>query len=109
MGNFGLGEMVIVLILVLLLFGAKRLPELAGSMGKGVSQFRRGLQETRDETAAVLNAPADQPAISPGMQGAGAGVAGVGGAGFAGASGQGQPVGAGQAAGEGRAPRRLLE
>ena len=44
-GNFGFWEILIVLVLVLLLFGAKRIPEIAGSMGKGIREFKRSLTE----------------------------------------------------------------
>ncbi len=44
---FGLGyqELMIILIIVLLLFGAQKLPELARGLGKSVSEFKRGQQE----------------------------------------------------------------
>jgi sec-independent protein translocase protein TatA len=41
--NLGMGEVLIILVIVLLLFGAKRIPEIAGSLGKGISQFKRNL------------------------------------------------------------------
>jgi len=34
-GNLGIGELLIIMVVILLLFGAKRIPEIAGSMGKG--------------------------------------------------------------------------
>ena len=46
-GNFGMGEMLIILVIVLLLFGAKRIPEIAGSMGKGISEFKRNLSDAQ--------------------------------------------------------------
>jgi sec-independent protein translocase protein TatA len=44
---FGLGtpEIIGILLLLLLLFGAKRLPELARGLGQGIGEFRRTLQE----------------------------------------------------------------
>jgi len=49
LGNFGFTEMMIVLVIVLLLFGAKRIPEIAGSMGKGIKEFKKNINEaTRD-------------------------------------------------------------
>lgn len=41
----GLGELVIILVVVLLLFGAKRLPEIAKSVGKSTKEFKRGMEE----------------------------------------------------------------
>jgi sec-independent protein translocase protein TatA len=44
-GNLGFGEILVVLIIVLLLFGAKRIPEIAGSMGKGIREFKKSINE----------------------------------------------------------------
>ncbi|MDE5749497.1 MAG: twin-arginine translocase TatA/TatE family subunit [Duncaniella sp.] len=41
--NLGTGEIIVILVVVLLLFGAKRIPELARSLGRGVNQFKEGL------------------------------------------------------------------
>jgi sec-independent protein translocase protein TatA len=43
--NLGFGEVLIILVVVLLLFGAKRIPEIAGSLGKGINQFKRSINE----------------------------------------------------------------
>jgi sec-independent protein translocase protein TatA len=45
MFGFGIGELVVVLVIVLVVFGAGRLPEVMGSLGKGVQSFKRGLRE----------------------------------------------------------------
>ncbi|HET8770913.1 MAG TPA: twin-arginine translocase TatA/TatE family subunit [Gemmatimonadaceae bacterium] len=52
---FGLGptELIIGLIVVLLLFGAKRIPEIAGSFGKSIKEFKKGMNEVQRE----INAP----------------------------------------------------
>lgn len=47
--NFGMGEMLIILVVVLLLFGAKRIPEIAGSMGKGINEFKRNLSDAQKQ------------------------------------------------------------
>ena len=44
-GNLGFWEILIILVIVLLLFGAKRIPEIAGSMGKGIREFNKSLTE----------------------------------------------------------------
>ena len=46
-GNFSVWEILLVLVLVLLLFGAKRIPEIAGSMGKGIKEFKRSISDTQ--------------------------------------------------------------
>lgn len=50
--RFGWTEILVILALVLILFGAKRLPELARSLGRSLREFKRGTQdllETDDE------------------------------------------------------------
>ena len=45
MGSLGPGEMVLILLVVLLLFGASRLPKLARSMGQASKEFKTGMKE----------------------------------------------------------------
>ncbi len=42
-------ELLIVLVIILLFFGAKRVPELARSLGRGKREFRRGIEEAEAE------------------------------------------------------------
>jgi sec-independent protein translocase protein TatA len=49
-------EMLILLAIVLLFFGAKRVPELGRSLGKGLQEFRKGKTEAGEEDAAELQA-----------------------------------------------------
>lgn len=60
---FGLGptELFIGLIIVLLLFGAKRIPEIAGSFGKSIKEFKKGMNEVQRE----INAPSEQESLPP--------------------------------------------
>ena len=48
---FGMGhyEIIIVLIVILLVFGAKRIPEMAQGLGKGIKEFRKAMREVKDE------------------------------------------------------------
>lgn len=48
-GSIGMQEIVLVLFILLLLFGAKRLPELGQSLGKGIREFKRGLNEIKED------------------------------------------------------------
>ena len=43
--GMGIGELLVVLVIVLVVFGAGRLPEVMGSIGKGVQAFKKGLRE----------------------------------------------------------------
>jgi TatA/E family protein of Tat protein translocase len=58
---FGIGtsELIIIMVIVLLVFGAKRLPEIGQSMGKGIRDFKRSL---RDVERTIEN---DQPPPPP--------------------------------------------
>lgn len=55
--NFGVTEMLIILVVVLLLFGAKRIPEIAGSMGKGINEFKRNLSDAQKQITEAPPAP----------------------------------------------------
>lgn len=48
-GNLGAGEIILILLVVLILFGAKKIPELAKGLGKGMSEFKKGLKEVENE------------------------------------------------------------
>ena len=47
--NLGGGEIVLILALVLILFGAKKLPELAKGLGQGIKEFKKSARETVNE------------------------------------------------------------
>jgi len=65
MFGMGIGELLVVLVIVLVVFGAGRLPEVMGSLGKGVQAFKRGLREppeidvTPDDKAAPAKPKSD--------------------------------------------------
>lgn len=48
-GGLGGSELIIILIIVLLLFGGKKIPELMRGVGKGISGFKKGLNDIEDE------------------------------------------------------------
>ena len=49
LGNLGMTEILFLLVIVLLVFGAKRLPEIGASMGKGIREFKKSMREVTDE------------------------------------------------------------
>lgn len=49
MGSLGPTELIIVLVIFVLLFGAKKLPELGGSIGKGIKNFKRGIDDASED------------------------------------------------------------
>jgi sec-independent protein translocase protein TatA len=48
LGGIGWPEILVVLVILLLIFG-RRLPEIARSMGRSLNEFKKGMQETKDE------------------------------------------------------------
>ena len=47
--NLGTGEIIVIVLVILLLFGGKKIPELMKGVGKGVKSFKQGLNELEDE------------------------------------------------------------
>lgn len=48
-GNLGTGEIIIIALIVLLLFGGKKIPELMKGLGKGVKNFKDGVKGLEDD------------------------------------------------------------
>jgi sec-independent protein translocase protein TatA len=55
----GATEIILVLVVVLILFGAKKIPELAKGMGQGIKEFKKATREVTDE---IQNAAEEKPA-----------------------------------------------
>jgi len=53
MGMPGLPELTIILVIVILLFGAKKIPELAKGLGSGIKNFKDSMKDDEDETQKV--------------------------------------------------------
>ncbi|HEY7877382.1 MAG TPA: twin-arginine translocase TatA/TatE family subunit [Gemmatimonadaceae bacterium] len=49
--GFGIEKLVLIFLVVLLVFGARRIPEIAGSMGKGIREFKKSLHELQSGAA----------------------------------------------------------
>ena len=62
MGNLGFTEIMVILLVVLLLFGAKRLPEVGSSIGKGIREFKRSISDTQD---AIMNTDEQRANLPP--------------------------------------------
>jgi sec-independent protein translocase protein TatA len=51
----GTGEIILIALVILLIFGGKKIPELMRGLGKGVSQFKKGMKEVDDEINATMD------------------------------------------------------
>jgi sec-independent protein translocase protein TatA len=77
-GSFGTQELILVLVLVLVLFGAKRIPEIMRGFGEGIREFKSASQKAMEEIdqatkvepakpapTATATSPEDSPKIEP--------------------------------------------
>jgi sec-independent protein translocase protein TatA len=68
LGNLGMPEILLIMVIVLLVFGAKRLPEVGASLGKGIREFKRSMKEVTDDvdpTAPRRDLPRTDPPAGP--------------------------------------------
>lgn len=62
LGGLGMGEIILIFLVVLLLFGAKRLPEIGSALGKGIREFKGSIREIEGELKAPVD---DKKGVSP--------------------------------------------
>lgn len=62
LGNMGFPEYIIIFLVVILLFGGKKIPELARGLGKGIREFKDASKEIKDEVKKGMEE--DRPANS---------------------------------------------
>ncbi len=48
-GNIGAPEIILILLVVLVLFGAKKIPELAQGLGKGIREFKKSMKDIEED------------------------------------------------------------
>lgn len=48
-GNLGTGEIILIVLAILILFGAKKIPELAQGLGKGMKEFKKALKDVEED------------------------------------------------------------
>ncbi|MBQ8272554.1 MAG: twin-arginine translocase TatA/TatE family subunit [Tidjanibacter sp.] len=53
LGSVGAGEIVLIALIILLLFGGKKIPELMRGLGKGVRSFKEGMNEAKEEAQKI--------------------------------------------------------
>ena len=59
-GNLGMGEMIFIGIIILLVFGARRLPEIGQSLGKGIREFKKSMSDITGELNNTVQPPPQQ-------------------------------------------------
>jgi sec-independent protein translocase protein TatA len=64
MGPLGWPEIIIILVVLLLLFGAKRLPEMGRSLGRGMREFKDAVTNSEPPQPTELSKPASPPATT---------------------------------------------
>lgn len=47
--NIGMGEVILILVVVLLIFGAAKLPEIGRALGKGIKEFKKEVKDIKDD------------------------------------------------------------
>jgi TatA/E family protein of Tat protein translocase len=65
MGPLGWPEIIIILVVLLLLFGAKRLPEMGRSLGRGMREFKDAVTGNEEPKQTELNPPPATPQATP--------------------------------------------
>jgi len=63
-GGLGMWEIVLIFMVALLLFGAKRLPEIGSSLGKGIREFKGSLREIEGEFKLPPESPVDRGRVA---------------------------------------------
>ncbi|MGB5105097.1 MAG: twin-arginine translocase TatA/TatE family subunit [Candidatus Zixiibacteriota bacterium] len=66
MPNLGFQELIVIFLIILILFGAKKIPDIAAGLGRGIRDFKRAMKDTGDEIqkSATPEEPAKKSAES---------------------------------------------
>ncbi|HTP13618.1 MAG TPA: twin-arginine translocase TatA/TatE family subunit [Bacteroidota bacterium] len=67
-GNLGGGEILIIVLFILVFFGAKKIPELAQGLGKGIREFRKAARDIQDDVekeVKQIDKPAEDKTTKP--------------------------------------------
>lgn len=63
LGPLGPLELIVIFLVILLIFGAKRIPEIAQGLGKGITEFKKAARDITDEIETSANTPAPPPTV----------------------------------------------
>lgn len=61
MGQIGMPELIVVLLVVIILFGSRKLPEIGSALGKAIREFKKAGRETPDDGKGVSEKRDDEP------------------------------------------------
>jgi len=64
-GDLSFSHILILLLVLVLVFGAKRIPEIGASLGQGIKEFKRSLKDMGDERPEARNVPPNAPGPLP--------------------------------------------
>jgi sec-independent protein translocase protein TatA len=64
-GNLGFGELMVIMVIVLVLFGAKRIPEISASFGKGIREFQRNVSDIERSVTSPESTEAQPTRLPP--------------------------------------------
>ena len=53
--NMGFGELLIIMLVILVLFGSKKIPDLAQGLGKGIREFKKAIRDVEDDIKVSIN------------------------------------------------------
>lgn len=65
-GNIGFMELMVILVIVLVLFGAKRVPEIGASIGKGIREFKKNINDADREIREPIREAARNQSLNAG-------------------------------------------
>jgi sec-independent protein translocase protein TatA len=60
-GGIGFQELLLIFLVVLILFGARRIPDIAQGLGKGIREFKKAVKETQDEIGDIKSTKPSKP------------------------------------------------
>ena len=60
--NIGFPELMLIMLVIVIFFGPKKIPEFAKSLGKGIAEFKRAMRDVQSEMTKPENLPPEKPA-----------------------------------------------
>jgi sec-independent protein translocase protein TatA len=65
MGRIGTTEILLIVLVIVILFGAKRIPDLMRSLGSGVREFKKGMEDGDQVKPSTAEKPGEKPSDKP--------------------------------------------